>query len=132
MFTELAPRHTNFTAVVKSLVQYSKTLDLSHKVSLQEARIVTLVKDPDPCRFLQNAMKSSYCRYVRARKILPCFPQALLAAVEQKSKDMLLHFAAAKENLRASRFENAFFPSGEMHYVLLYVGFSTGKTEPKA
>lgn len=59
-----------FKAVMKSLVQYRKTLDSSYSVFSQEAVVTDVTKHLVTFVIMQGAVESSYRRYVRVRKLV--------------------------------------------------------------
>lgn len=61
---------SNLIAVLKSLVQYSKTLQLSYDTSFNEAHISNKWKDLVSGGFLQNAVEAMYQSYISVTQLM--------------------------------------------------------------
>lgn len=70
VFSRLLLRELRVKAIVKSLVQYSMTLDSSYSAFFRKARRADAAKDPVSCRLEQGAVEPNYPCYVRVEKLL--------------------------------------------------------------
>lgn len=77
MFSGLVLRYRKVSAVVKSLVQFSKAFDPSYDVSSLDAGVSNIPRDPAACNFIQDPADSSYRRYVGVTKLARRFPDTL-------------------------------------------------------
>lgn len=59
MLSELVPREARAQTIIKSLVQYRKTFDVSYHVCFQEARVAEIARAPASGRLIQGAVESS-------------------------------------------------------------------------
>lgn len=57
-------RDKSVTAVIKSLVQYSKTFGLRYNVSFQEALVIDIARDLVSSGDVQDEVESIHCHYV--------------------------------------------------------------------
>lgn len=68
---------TSLVAVIRSLVQYGKTFELSYDASFDEACISNVCKDHVSSGYLQGAVEATYRRYVRVARLVRRYPEAV-------------------------------------------------------
>lgn len=83
--SELFLLGTNIVAMIKSTLQYRKTLDSSDEVFFNEGNINDIAKYLASCSFVRVAFKSSYRQYARVTKHFRLFPDALCFVVSKKA-----------------------------------------------
>lgn len=67
-----------FAAMMRSLVEYSRTCDSSHSIFFHEACTTDVTKDLESCGVMQDGTESGSCRYVLVRKLVRRLLAALL------------------------------------------------------
>lgn len=75
---ELVFRDKSLVAVIRSLVQYSKTFELSYDVSVDKAHICDACKVLMSCGSQQGAVEATYRRYVRQTRLMRRYHQSLV------------------------------------------------------
>lgn len=119
--TGLVLRDTSLAAVIKSLVQYSKTLESSYGASFNEAPIKDTCEDLLSWRFLQCAVEATYRRYVRGTRLM-CRCQAVIKLVEKvKQERAASDNAAAKDGLSVTHHGTAIVLGSEKQSALLSI-----------
>lgn len=122
------PRHTSVTAVLKSLVQYSKTIDSSYDVSFQEACVTDIASDLVLSGFIRGSIKSSYCRYVCVPELVRRFPDALRLVEKLIYEGASKNSSATRGFLGVTRLDSAVLSSADEHSVLLYIEAAAART----
>lgn len=118
--SELVLRDSETTAVMKLLVQYSRSPDSSYEVSFKKARVTDLARDLVSCEFTQGAVESSYRLYVRIKKKVRRFPKPLSLDEKQNDRAPSEHSSAARGALSVTPLSTALLEKGDEHGLLLY------------
>lgn len=96
--TELLLRDTSLLAVVKSLVQCSKTFELIYDGSFQQARLSDTFKDLVLCGCLQSKT-NTYRRLIRVTGLVLRFPLSLQHVEKVDHEIAVSDTATGKEEL---------------------------------
>lgn len=129
IFSCTVPRDRSASAVIKSLVQFSKTSHSSHDVYCQEARVADTIRDPVLCELFQGAGESSCSCYVRATELVRRFSKAL-RLVEKLNDDTATEDSSATRcTLGATHLDSAALSSVDEYDMVLYIEAAAALTQ---
>lgn len=121
MLPVLVHRDRTVPAVIKSLVQYSKTFHLSYDVGLQMADVAGSARNIVPCDFIQGDLESSSSCHVCVTKLMRRFLYALQLIKKLNEEAASKNPSATRETLGVTRLPNPVLLSPDDHDVLLSI-----------